>query len=404
MGPPLHEPASTTAGPAVNGDRRRRSCELAIVLSLETVDDMVVRGFARPPDRLIRSVVADPRIERLLVVGPFRTRLGQWLRRLTVHRGAAPPLDVHFDTLQPFRLARRDPTSSEALGRTYRRYDRMVARALERRGFDSPAAIDFNPLHAGFGPGGWARSLTYYARDDWAAHPIYRRWWPALGEARERLRERSCAVAAVSQVLLERLAPTGPAMVLPNGIDEAEWTAPGDPPRWFADLPRPRFLYLGTLDDRLDVDGLASLARRYPHGSVVLVGPLMPDSPVGSLDAANVHLVGHRDRSTVVALTAHSDVCLLVHRRTPLTEAMSPLKLYEYLAGGCPVLATDLAPVRGISDRVVAYCDPGDILVAADRALAVGRASEEERLAFVRDNSWRRRHDQLLDFAFSHGH
>ena len=44
-----------------------------------------------------------------------------------------------------------------------------------------------------------------------------------------------------------------------------------------------------------------------------------------------------------------AQVCLVPHRETPMSRAMSPLKLYEYLGAGSPVVATDLPPIRGVS-------------------------------------------------------
>ena len=66
-----------------------------------------------------------------------------------------------------------------------------------------------------------------------------------------------------------------------------------------------------------------------------------------------MHLHPSVARAELVATLRNADLCLLAHRRTPLTEAMSPLKIYEYLAAGMPVIATDLPPVRGIDERVL---------------------------------------------------
>ena len=97
-------------------------------------------------------------------------------------------------------------------------------------------------------------------------------------------------------------------------------------------------------------------------------------------------------------MIAAADVGLVPHVRTPLTEAMSPLKLYEYLAGGLPVAAVDLPPIRGVDARVVLAPVGGDMVPArCAGALALGRAPEPERLAFVREHSWARRFDDLLD-------
>ena len=48
-----------------------------------------------------------------------------------------------------------------------------------------------------------------------------------------------------------------------------------------------------------------------------------------------------------------ADVCVLPHKFNRLTTGMSPLKLYEYLAAGRPVAASDLPPVRAVDPRIV---------------------------------------------------
>ena len=82
---------------------------------------------------------------------------------------------------------------------------------------------------------------------------------------------------------------------------------------------------------------------------------------------------------------------------------MSPLKLYEYLAGGRPVAATDLQPIRAAAegDRVTLVQAGGDFPPAVRSALAAGPASEEQRRAFLARNAWSARLDALLDVALA---
>ena len=78
---------------------------------------------------------------------------------------------------------------------------------------------------------------------------------------------------------------------------------------------------------------------------------------------------------------------------------MSPLKVYEYLAAGAPVIATDLPPVRGIDDRVLLVSTVDDFADVVPAALALGRAAEAERTAFIAGNSWAARHERIFALA-----
>src|SRR5665648_795673 len=96
---------------------------------------------------------------------------------------------------------------------------------------------------------------------------------------------RGRRVVGVTPALLERVGSYGRSMVLPNGIEPAEWLAPPAPPAWFAALPSPRLLYIGTLDDRLDVAQVEAIAAAYPGASVVLVGRCPEPERYRSLEA-----------------------------------------------------------------------------------------------------------------------
>ncbi len=82
---------------------------------------------------------------------------------------------------------------------------------------------------------------------------------------------------------------------------------------------------------------------------------------------------------------------------------MSPLKIYEYLAGGAPVLSIDLAPVRDIDARVLLTDTTAEFADRIDEALALGPADDDDRLDFVAANSWRSRHERILDLALGAG-
>jgi glycosyltransferase involved in cell wall biosynthesis len=283
-------------------------------------------------------------------------------------------------------------------------YERTMRAAAEKLGMERPALIVGHPILAGFGRFEWAGPVTFYAIDDWTSYTPNRVWWPAYHASIERVREQRRRVVAVSVEIIERIAPTGPSLVVPNGIDPDEWLAPARPPAWFKERPAPRLLYVGSLDRRVDVDLVLAAARAVPNGSVTLVGPVLDEEHLAPLrDAPNVTIHGPVGRAEVVALIAASDACLIPHARTPLTEGMSPLKLYEYLAGGRSVAATALPPIaRAGHPRVcLAGEGPSAFADAVRRALDVGPAPADERLRFLRDNGWRRRHEPLLELALA---
>jgi glycosyltransferase involved in cell wall biosynthesis len=361
-----------------------------------TFDDMTwaaaqERGMCFPQDQLVLSLLDDPEVERLLVCDRPRSAPVKLVKDV-VQRPAKFESSERARLWQPLRLRRQDPTSIAGLERAYARYDQRLRRVAERFGMERPAIVTSQPLLAGFAELEWAGPVTLFASDDLAAHPDYQPWREGLLTAYRRLAERERRLCAVSNAIVERISPRGPSAVVPNGVDPQIWLEPGDAPAWLGELPGPRLLYIGTLDSRLDVGAVRAVARAWPEGTVVLVGPLTePDHLAPVLAEPNVFIHEPVPRRQVAALAHAADACLVPHNRTPLTEAMSPLKLYEYLASGRPVVATDLEPVRQVEGPVTRVAPEGDFVAGVHSALAAGAAGEVERRRSIEANSWANR-------------
>ncbi len=163
--------------------------------------------------------------------------------------------------------------------------------------------------------------------------------------------------------------------VVPNGA-EFDPPAPGTAvPAMLADLPRPILGYVGNLRDRLDWDLLAEVARARPGWSIVMLGP--HDNPeaieaVGRF--ANVHLPGPVGYETMRACLRQFDVAIVPHRVDGMTDAMNPLKVYNYLAAGVPVVTTPVANLEDVDDLVAVAGDAAAFTAEVELALARGPA------------------------------
>ena len=195
-------------------------------------------------------------------------------------------------------------------------------------------------------------------------------------------------------------------LYLPNGVDfdhfaHGERQMPPD----LAGMSGPIATYIGTLDEWFDDETVNYAARQLPHVNFVIIGPLKQDGPVFD-DLPNIHTLGARPFASLPGYLHNSQVGLLprnTRTRRDLVEAMHPLKLYEYLACGLPVVATRWKELETIGSPAV-LCDSKDAFARAISDALGDRSAAGERVAFARRASWSHRLDsmlQALDIATS---
>ena len=264
----------------------------------------------------------------------------------------------------------------------------------------------YNPLTLQLVDPGPYRRLIYHCVDAIQAQPDM----PAatIDAWEERLCRRADIVFVTSPQLLERHRPHNPRTVFhPNVADAdhfaAAMTEPLCVPREIERLPRPRLGFIGAISAyKLDLPMLESLARRHPAWTFVLIGPVGEGDPttevrdLAALD--NVHLLGPRSYADLPACLKGLDVALLPLRLNDYTRAMFPMKFFEYLASGRPVVATAI-------DALQAFRDVAVITAPHEEAFAEGIArvlrgegpTLERRLGGARAHTYRGRTESMLE-------
>jgi glycosyltransferase involved in cell wall biosynthesis len=163
-------------------------------------------------------------------------------------------------------------------------------------------------------------------------------------------------------------------------------------------LPGPRLGVLATVDQRLDGALLAEIARLRPDWQIVLIGRSRPGAPQPREfhRLPNLHRLAGRPYAQVPALLNSLDVLLIPYRRSEAVEYISPIKLYEYLASGKPVVSVPLPEVKIVGD-LARYAQDGPSFVAAIQDALTNDPAEltERRRRFARENSWEARLAQM---------
>ena len=218
----------------------------------------------------------------------------------------------------------------------------------------------------------------------------------AMAAAERDLLTRADLVFTSSEDLRARARAAGArAALVPNAAEVEHFARAAGPlpePADLARLGRPRLLYYGTLGPWLDVGWIAGIAHARPDWTVILIGP-RAGADVGRLAGLpNLALLGPRPYAALPAYLGHTDVGLLPRVAGDLTRAMDPVKVYEYLAAGRPVVATPLAELAKYGDLVDIAATPAAAVAAIERHLRVADdGPRRERQGFAARHTWQAR-------------
>lgn len=203
--------------------------------------------------------------------------------------------------------------------------------------------------------------------------------------AEERLLDRAHLVVATSAALAEtRRPPAGRIALVRNGVDLERFRLAPPPVGG-----RPRVGFVGALAAWVDAAGLAAAARARP-GLDFLIAGRVEDAGFRALEREpNVQLLGEVPHAEVPRFLARLDAALVPFRDLPLTRAVDPVKLYEALAVGLPVVARRLPEIARWAGTVELYDASEELPAALDRALAAGGVeARAARRAAVAGESW----------------
>jgi glycosyltransferase involved in cell wall biosynthesis len=359
------------------------------VLSTESFDDIVLREFCRPPDQVLLTLAADARLGHLVVVDPWRSWAVDALRRRPLRLVQSQNIaGCEITRVRPRRMRLALPTDPSRLAELCRDYVNVVRAAVQPNG--RTVLISFNPFIAAWADATWLDRVIYFGIDDWAAFPPIRRFWPAVRQAYRQIDEAADDIFVVSEELRGRVSER--AVVTPNGVSPYIWSPDRRAPDNIGIPAETHAVYAGTIDDRIDLELVKEIASSPAISSLIMAGPLPNDALRRRLlGIGNVRLVGILAQEPLAALIQNAAVGVVPHVVNSLTTAMSPLKLYEYLAAGLPVVATELPPLHGHGPRVHLCSSRDQWPTALTNALKQVRLCGRERAAVVERLSWKTR-------------
>ena len=272
---------------------------------------------------------------------------------------------------------------------------KYVKKCMKKHGFESPVLWCYSPM-SGDAVGKIPHSALVYDCVD--RHSAYKGLIDvATVDGMERdLAKSANQVFATASGLFDTLSQYNEdAVMLPNGVNFEHFNSAAsgklEVPDDMKNLPRPIIGFSGMLQECIDYAAIEEIAKAKPEWSVVLVGGEMPSVNLDFLKKyPNVHFLGMKPYAQMPAYIAAFDVCLNVFRSGDLAKDVSPLKFFEYLASGKPVVSTPQPEqVLGYSDAVYIAYKTEEMVEKCVTALGEPDNSKTEaRIAYGKACSW----------------
>jgi glycosyltransferase involved in cell wall biosynthesis len=273
----------------------------------------------------------------------------------------------------------------------------------------SPLVWTYHPYMLETTKGIKPSKLVYHCADDLGAVPGINR--KAFEIAERKLLDRADITFTTSHRLQSRcVAIAGSrshyfgnvADIAHFGKARSDWVLPPELER----IPRPRLGYVGALSDfKIDFDLLARIADDQPSWHFVLIG----DEREGQADEGlarlakrqNVHLLGWRPYDDLPRYMSGFDVALLPQLINEYTQAMFPMKFFEYLAAGLPIVTTPLDAIRDFNSLYSVASDAMSFMNAIQAQLDSRRAPLSLDDPVLIENSWDTRLNSMLKIVGS---
>ncbi len=184
---------------------------------------------------------------------------------------------------------------------------------------------------------------------------------------------------------------TSKVLLLPNACDYEHFACVGP-----AMGSRPVVGYYGAIAEWFNSDLVADLAKRNPQWDFMLIGSTDTGDVRQLAKLPNVTLIGEKPYVDIPSWLDKFNVVILPFKLNRLTQATNPVKIYEILASGKPLVSVPIPEVSALAPMIRLATTPQDFeqeiiasLQEPDSALV------ESRRAFARENTWEKRFEVL---------
>lgn len=262
----------------------------------------------------------------------------------------------------------------------------------------------YNPMTLSFFDTARYAQLVYHCVDEIKAQP----GMPVeqIAEAEDALVCQSDICFVTAEYLLETRQKLNPqTYYFSNVADFAHFSKARDEtvavPDDIKNIPKPIIGFVGAISGyKVDFNLLKKMALKHPEWSVVMIGKVGEGDPwtdASVLDSLpNVHFMGPRNYEDLPAYMKAFDVAILPSMLNEYTKAMFPMKFFEYLSAGLPVVATNLHALQNYKHVATIAERDEEFIAGIESALNGGVVPLAARLEVAMEQTYEHRTKKMI--------
>ena len=246
------------------------------------------------------------------------------------------------------------------------------------------------------------KMTIFEAVDNWLLHPSYVKYADKLKAAYEKIKNETDLIFVVSKNLTNFFDDQPNVHWIPNGVDIKHYSKKfALINRDISDIVKPIIGYIGVVQEKVDFKLLKYLADKNSDKSIVVVGPVWANQEKAKEELAqqkNVYFLGYKKYNEAPQYIQQFDVGIIPHKTAGFSATTNPMKMYEYLSCGKPVVATDNIGTENVEDIISVAKDYESFNNLVNQAILNDTSeAQEKRKELVKKFSWFNAVAKMLD-------
>jgi len=267
----------------------------------------------------------------------------------------------------------------------------------------------YNPLFTEFIGKLNEKLFIFDTVDNWSEHPSYTRLLSKnkILQNYKTISEKANVIFTVSNELLDFYKGFGrdkDVYWVPNGVAYDHYNNPDHikQENQLSTVTKKVIGYLGTIQERIDLDLITKIAEKHSDKIIAMCGPVWPsirkevNEKLGKYE--NIIFTDRVNYQMAPSYMNRFDVAIIPHKLDNFINSTNPMKMYEYLACGKPIVSTAGAGIEMFTDYIYITNKADQFVSYIDRALSEDTPEKQNaRRTVAREHSWNSRVDRMVE-------